>query len=86
MTLGMGVMVLALTAAGIVQVWLQRMPTENAMSFMATQDQLVFFYWLRLVGGVAFLMGLIVYLYSFFAKAGTNEDELNMLAARPQTT
>ena len=42
MTIGMGVMVLALTGAGILQVWLQRIPTENAMSFMATQDQLRF--------------------------------------------
>jgi nitric oxide reductase subunit B len=47
MTIGMGVMVLALTGAGILQVWLQRMPTEGAMGFMATQDQLRFFYWVR---------------------------------------
>ena len=46
MTIGMGVMVLALTGAGILQVWLQRMPTEGAMSFMNTQDQLRFFYWI----------------------------------------
>ena len=31
MTIGMGVMVLALTGAGILQVWLQRIPTENPM-------------------------------------------------------
>ena len=36
-------MVLALSGAGILQVWLQRMPTTGAMPFMATQDQLVFF-------------------------------------------
>jgi nitric oxide reductase subunit B len=47
MSIGMAVMVLALTGAGILQVWLQRMPTEGAMPFMATQDQLRFFYWLR---------------------------------------
>jgi nitric oxide reductase subunit B len=52
MTIGMGVMVLALTGAGILQVWLQRMPTEGAMGFMATQDQLRFFYWVRVGGGV----------------------------------
>jgi hypothetical protein len=51
MTIGMGVMVLALTGAGILQVWLQRMPTEGAMGFMATQDQLRFFYWMRVGGG-----------------------------------
>ena len=68
MSIGMGVMVLALTGAGILQIWLQRMPTEGAMSFMATQDQLRFFYWTRLAGGVGFLAGLLAYLSSFFIK------------------
>jgi nitric oxide reductase subunit B len=74
MTIGMGVMVLALTGAGILQVWLQRMPTEGAMSFMATQDQLRFFYWVRLAGGVMFLGGLLVYLTSFFIGPAADED------------
>ena len=74
MTIGMAVMVLALSGAGILQVWLQRMPTANAMSFMATQDQLALFYWVRVGGGVMFLLGLITYLYSFFAAPGQNED------------
>jgi nitric oxide reductase subunit B len=78
MTIGMGVMVLALTGAGILQVWLQRIPAENgaAMSFMQTQDQLRFFYWVRVGGGVMFLVGLLTYLYSFFAGPGKNEDAL----------
>jgi nitric oxide reductase subunit B len=76
MTISMGLMVLALTGAGILQVWLQRMPTEGAMSFMETQDQLRFFYWLRVAGGVGFLIGLLNYLYSFFAAPGNDEDEL----------
>jgi nitric oxide reductase subunit B len=46
------------------------------MSFMATQDQLAFFYWIRIGGGVMFLVGLLTYLYSFFAAAGQNEDSL----------
>jgi nitric oxide reductase subunit B len=71
MTISMGVMVLALTGAGILQVWLQRMPTEGAMGFMATQDQLRFFYWLRLYGGLGFLVGLVTYLASFWIGAGT---------------
>ncbi|MBL8316458.1 MAG: cbb3-type cytochrome c oxidase subunit I [Rubrivivax sp.] len=75
MSIGMGVMVLALTGAGVLQVWLQRMPTENAMSFMATQDQLRFFYWVRVGGGVMFLGGLLVYLASFFVGPGTDERE-----------
>ena len=66
MTIGMAVMVLALTGAGILQVWLQRIPTENPMSFMATQDQLTFFYWTRIAGGVIFLIGQLLYFSSFF--------------------
>ena len=80
MTIGMGVMVLALTGAGILQVWLQRIPTEGAMSFMATQDQLRFFYWVRVAGGVMFLTGLLVYLCSFFIGPAADEDELPVLA------
>ena len=52
MTIAIVFITLFLTAAGILQVWLQRIPTENAMSFIATQDQLRLFYWVR-VGGVA---------------------------------
>ena len=81
MTIGMGVMVLALTGAGILQVWLQRMPTENAMGFMATQDQLRFFYWVRVAGGVMFLGGLLVYLASFFI--GPAQDEQPIEAGAP---
>ncbi|MBT9455254.1 MAG: cbb3-type cytochrome c oxidase subunit I [Burkholderiaceae bacterium] len=76
MTIGMAVMVLALTGAGVLQIWLQRMPTEGAMSFMATQDQLRFFYWIRVGGGVMFLAGLLVYLASFFVGPGVEEDEV----------
>jgi nitric oxide reductase subunit B len=74
MTIGMGVMVLALTGAGILQIWLQRMPTENAMPFMATQDQLRFFYWIRVSGGVMFLAGLLAYLTSFFIGPAADES------------
>jgi nitric oxide reductase subunit B len=81
MTIGMGVMVLALTSAGILQVWLQRIPTEGAMSFMATQDQLRFFYWGRVVGGVMFLVGLLAYLVSFFIGPAADEEEVPQLPA-----
>ena len=70
----MAVMVLALSGAGILQVWLQRMPTTGAMPFMATQDQLVFFYWVRVFGGVMFLVGLITYLASFFIGPAADEE------------
>ncbi|MBU3724693.1 MAG: nitric-oxide reductase large subunit [Burkholderiaceae bacterium] len=56
---------LFLTAAGIVQVWLQRIST-TPLSFMAAQDQTVLFYWLREIAGLVFLIGLVVYVLSFF--------------------
>ncbi|MBI3531203.1 MAG: cbb3-type cytochrome c oxidase subunit I [Burkholderiales bacterium] len=74
MSVSMGVMVLALTGAGVLQIWLQRMPTTGAMSFMATQDQLVFFYWIRVAGGVGFLAGLLMYLSSFFVGGASHEQ------------
>ena len=80
MTIGMGVMVLALTGAGILQVWLQRLPTQGAMPFMATQDQLAFFYWVRIGGGVMFLVGLLTYLASFFI-GDSAEERAEALAA-----
>lgn len=89
MTIGMAVMVLALTGAGILQVWLQRMPTEGAMSFMATQDQLAFFYWTRIAGGVIFLLGQFLYFASFFIGGEPVRAETvqsgggGMLGARP---
>ena len=67
MTVSMVFITLFLTAAGILQVWLQRIAT-SPMSFMATQDQLMIFYWLRLGSGVVFLIGLGLYIGSFFSK------------------
>ncbi|MCJ8170832.1 cbb3-type cytochrome c oxidase subunit I [Atopomonas sediminilitoris] len=66
MTIAMVFITLFLTAAGVLQVWLQRIPEDaQAMSFMATQDQVAIFYWLRLAAGVMFLAGLVVYFVSF---------------------
>jgi nitric oxide reductase subunit B len=81
MTIGMAVMVLALTSAGILQVWLQRIPTEGAMSCMATQEQLRFFYWGRVAGGVLFLLGLLTYLASFFIGPAADEEQVPELRA-----
>ena len=45
MTLSMVAITLFLTAAGVVQVWLQRILADGAaMSFMATADQLAIFF------------------------------------------
>lgn len=69
MTVAMVFITLFLTGAGILQVWLQRLPeTGQALSFMATQDKLAIFYWLREIAGVVFFIGLIAYLTSFFIK------------------
>jgi nitric oxide reductase subunit B len=67
MTVSMFVIALLLTGAGIVQVWLQRM-SDTPMSFMAVQDQLAIFYWAREAVGLVFLIGLILYIWSFFVK------------------
>jgi nitric oxide reductase subunit B len=67
MTIAMVFITLFLTAAGILQVWLQRV-SETPMSFMDTQAQVTLFYWMREWTGVAFLIGLVVYLVSFFIK------------------
>ena len=66
MTISMIFITLFLSAAGVVQIWLQRIPEDGAaLSFMATQDQLMIFYWFRLGAGLVFLVGLVAYLLSF---------------------
>ncbi len=67
MTVSMMLIALFLTAAGILQVWLQRL-TDTPLPFMAVQDKIAFFYWLREAAGMGFLLGLLVYVASFFVK------------------
>ena len=67
MTVSMVFITLFLTAAGILQIWLQRI-AEEPMSFMAAQDQVAMFYWMREIAGVFFLVGLLLYIASFFIK------------------
>lgn len=71
MTISIVFITLFLTAAGILQVWLQRMGS-SPLTFMATQDQAAIFYWMREWSGVVFLVGLLVYIASFFI--GTKEE------------
>ena len=59
MTVSMVFITLFLTGAGILQVWLQRI--DGTETFMAIQDKLAPFYWLREVAGVVFMIGLILY-------------------------
>ena len=72
MTVAMVFITLFLTAAGILQVWLQRYQ-ESAMPFMAAQDQVAIFYWMREVAGGVFMLGLILYVVSFFVKGNGEE-------------
>ncbi|MGK0408340.1 MAG: nitric oxide reductase large subunit [Shewanella psychromarinicola] len=56
MTVAMVFITLFLTGAGILQIWLQRLPESGeALSFMETQDKLSIFYWaLEATGGHIF--------------------------------
>jgi nitric oxide reductase subunit B len=72
MTVSMVFITLFLTGAGILQAYLQRMG-ENPQPFMAVQEQISLFYWLREVAGVIFLIGLVLYIASFFV--GRKEPE-----------
>ena len=67
MTISMVFITLLLTAAGIMQVYLQRY-SADPLPFMVVQDRLAHFYWAREVAGLSFLYGLFLYIYSFFAK------------------
>ncbi|NTV09333.1 MAG: nitric-oxide reductase large subunit, partial [Zoogloea sp.] len=46
---------------------LKRLST-TPIPFMAAQEQISIFYWLREGTGVLFLVGLLVYIASFFVK------------------
>jgi len=65
MTVSMVFITLFLTGAGILQTWLQRI-SDNPQPFMEVQDKISIFYWMREVAGVFFLIGLILYIVSFF--------------------
>ncbi|NQZ52827.1 MAG: cbb3-type cytochrome c oxidase subunit I [Piscirickettsiaceae bacterium] len=67
MTISMVFITLFLTGAGIIQVYLQRY-SEDPLPFMVVQEKIALFYWMREVAGIVFLIGLILYIYSFFAK------------------
>ncbi len=72
MTVSMVFITLFLTGAGILQSYLQRV-SDNPMPFMVVQEQINLFYWLREIAGLVFLIGLVLYVASFFV--GQNEPE-----------
>ncbi|MBL8460019.1 MAG: nitric-oxide reductase large subunit, partial [Zoogloea sp.] len=45
--------------------------SSTPIPFMAAQDQVAIFYWLREGAGVMFLVGLLVYIASFFVSGET---------------
>ena len=75
MCVSMLMITLLLTAAGIIQIMQQRMPADGiALGFMATQDLIVPIYWARLIAGIAFGGGVMLYLYSFVVASRTQAD------------
>tara|TARA_R110001592_G_scaffold66678_2_gene204852 strand:+ start:18187 stop:19584 length:1398 start_codon:yes stop_codon:yes gene_type:complete len=67
MCIGMLGITLSLTVAGIWQIILQRLPDDaNALSFMATQEQLHPAFWVRLGFGLLFASGVFMFFASFF--------------------
>lgn len=68
MVIGMLGLTLALTVAGAMQIMLQRMPDVGALSFMATQAEIIPVYMVRLSFGLMTFVGLLAYFYSFFVK------------------
>ena len=67
MTVAMSFIGLFLTIAGVLQVYMQRY-TDVPQSFMVVQERIVFFYWLRELAGIVFLIGFLAYIVSFFVK------------------
>jgi nitric oxide reductase subunit B len=53
----------------VLQVYLQRF-TDNPLPFMVVQEKIAIFYWLRELAGVVFMIGLVMYVLSFFVKGG----------------
>jgi len=74
MTVSMVFITLFLTGAGILQVYLQRY-SDTPLGFMVVQDKIELFYWMREIAGVIFLIGLILYIMSFFIK---HDDEVTV--------
>jgi len=72
MTVAMVFITLFLTGAGILQTYLQRV-SESPEPFMVVQEKIALFYWMREIAGVVFLLGLVLYILSFFV--GSRDPE-----------
>jgi nitric oxide reductase subunit B len=73
MTVSMVFITLFLTAAGVLQVYIQRY-SSDPQPFMVVQEKIEIFYWMREVAGVVFLVGLILYAVSFFVGGAEPEE------------
>jgi len=80
MTVSMVFITLFLTGAGILQVYLQRY-SDDPIPFMVVQDKIELFYVMREIAGVVFLIGLILYVASFFV--GSSDSEASTATADP---
>jgi len=80
MNIAITLITLFLTAAGVVQVWLQRI-IGNPLPFMEAQNQIELFYWMREYAGVMFLIGLITYIASFFVGAKVKDTEIEAVTS-----
>ena len=69
MTVSMVFITLFLTAAGVLQTYLQRY-SDDPLPFMVVQDKVELFYWMRELAGAVFIIGLLLYALSFFVKGG----------------
>lgn len=72
MTVSIVFITLFLTAAGILQIYLQRY-TDTPLPFMVVQEKIALIYWMREGAGLIFLVGLVVYIVSFFVKGEEGE-------------
>lgn len=79
MTVAMVFITLFLTGAGVLQTWMQRY-TEDPQPFMVVQEKIAMFYWLREIAGVVFMIGLVLYVVSFFVKGGKPTPALEKAA------
>jgi nitric oxide reductase subunit B len=77
MCTAMSVMTFALTFAGVIQVHLQRILGE---SYMAVQDQLAFFYWIRLGSGVFVLISALMFVWAIFVPGRKTEARISAMA------
>ena len=66
MVIGMLGITFSLTVAGTMQIMLQRWSEVDALSFMATQAEIIPVYIVRLLFGLMFTAGLVTYFTSFF--------------------